>query len=144
MERLLDYLKYGISILGTWFTYLFGAWDKALAILITFMILDYITGLIKAWYKKQLSSDVGLHGLTRKASILIVLIVAVLLDRLINQGTWVFRTLVAYFYIANEGISILENVAVLGLPVPEKLRDVLIQLKENKGDEENVTNNKAN
>ena len=133
MERLLDYLKYGISILGTWFTYLFGAWDKALAILITFMILDYITGLIKAWYKKQLSSDVGLHGLTRKASILIVLIVAVLLDRLINQGTWVFRTLVAYFYIANEGISILENIAVLNVPFPSKLKEVLVQLQETKG-----------
>ena len=133
MERLLDYLKYVISILGTWFTYLFGAWDKALAILITFMVLDYITGLIKAWYKKELSSDVGLHGLTRKASILIVLIVAVLLDRLVNQGTWVFRTLVAYFYIANEGISILENIAVLNVPFPKKLKDTLIQLRD-KGD----------
>ena len=133
MERLLDYLKYGISILGTWFTYLFGAWDKALAILICFMVLDYATGLIKAWYKKQLSSDVGLHGLTRKASILIVLIVAVLLDRLINQGTWVFRTLVCYFYIANEGISILENIAVLNVPFPSKLKEVLVQLQETKG-----------
>lgn len=144
MERIINYFKYVVSVIGTVFTYLFGSWDKALAILITFMVLDYITGLIKAWYKKELSSDVGLHGLARKATILIVLIIAVLLDRLINQGTWVFRTLVAYFYIANEGISILENIAVLNVPFPAKIKDVLIQLQENKGDGENVTNNKAN
>lgn len=130
MERLLDYLKYGISILGTWFTYLFGSWDKALIVLITFIVLDYITGIIKAWYKKELSSDTGLHGLARKGTILIVLIIAVLLDRLLNEGTWVFRTLVCYFYIANEGISILENIAVLNVPFPQKLKDVLIQLQE--------------
>ena len=94
------------------------------------MALDYITGIIKAWYKKELSSDTGLHGLARKGSILIVLIIAVLLDRLINEGTWVFRTLVCYFYIANEGISILENIAVLNVPFPAKIKEVLIQLQE--------------
>ena len=57
-------------------------------------------------------------------------IVGVLLDRLLNEGTWVFRTLIAYFYIANEGISLIENCVGLGLPVPQKLQDTLIQLKE--------------
>ena len=132
MERIINYFKYAVSVLGTILTYLFGSWDKALAILICFMVLDYITGIIKAWYKKELSSDVGLHGLARKATILIVLIIAVLLDRLLNTGTWVFRTLVCYFYIANEGISILENIAILNVPLPSKLKDVLIQLQ--KGD----------
>ena len=130
MEKVIDYLKCGISVIGTIFTYLFGSWDKALMVLITFIILDYITGIIKAWYKKELSSDTGLHGLARKGTILIVLIIAVLLDRLLNEGTWVFRTLVCYFYIANEGISILENIAVLNVPFPQKLKDVLIQLQE--------------
>lgn len=130
MEKVINYLKCGISVIGTVLTYLFGSWDKALIVLITFMVLDYITGIIKAWYKKELSSDTGLHGLARKGTILIVLIIAVLLDRLLNEGTWVFRTLVCYFYIANEGISILENIAVLNVPFPQKLKDVLIQLQE--------------
>ena len=130
MEKIINYLKCVISVGGTVFTYLFGSWDKALAILICFMIMDYITGIIKAWYKKELSSDTGLHGLARKGTILIVLIIAVLLDRLLNEGTWVFRTLVCYFYIANEGISILENIAVLNVPFPAKIKEVLIQLQE--------------
>lgn len=115
---------------GTFLTWLFGAWDTALAVLIAFMVLDYVTGLLRGAINKELSSDVGFKGLARKMVILIVLIVAVALDRLSNTGTWVFRTLICYFYIANEGISILENSASLGLPVPDKLKDMLIQLKE--------------
>ena len=92
------------------------------------MVIDYITGIIKAYTRKELSSDVGLHGIARKFLIILVLIVAVLLDRLLNTGTWVFRTLACYFYIANEGISILENAVILGLKVPEQLKEALIQL----------------
>ena len=90
------------------------------------MILDYITGVVRAYINKTVSSDVGLKGIARKCVILIVLIVAILLDRLLNAGTWVFRTLVAYFYISNEGISLLENC----VSVPEKLQDALLQLKK--------------
>jgi len=115
---------------GTFLTWLFGAWDTALAVLIAFMVLDYVTGLLRGAINKELSSNVGFKGLARKMVILIVLIVAVALDRLSNTGTWVFRTLICYFYIANEGISILENSASLGLPVPDKLKDMLVQLKE--------------
>lgn len=119
-----------IAGIGTFFTWLFGTWDTALAVLVSFMVLDYITGLLRGAINKELSSDIGFRGLARKMLILIVLIVAVALDRLSNTGTWVFRTLVAYFYIANEGISIIENSAALGLPVPEKLKEMLLQLKE--------------
>ena len=132
MEKVLQNLKFIVSILGTVFTFLFGAWDTALGILILFMVLDYITGLIKGYVTKELSSDIGLHGLARKSVILIVLIVAVALDRLLGNGNWLFRTLVAYFYIANEGLSILENCGTLGLPVPKKVLDALAQLKEGK------------
>lgn len=83
------------------------------------MILDYITGVLKAYINKTVSSDVGLKGIARKSLILVVLIVVVLLDRLLNAETWVFRTLIAYFYIANEGISLLENCAGLDLPIPK-------------------------
>ena len=117
----------GIATLLTW---LFGTWDVALRILIGFMVLDYFTGWLRGVVNKELSSDIGFKGLAKKSVILVVLVVAVSLDRLMNTGTWVFRTLVCYFYIANEGISIIENSATLGLPVPEKLKDVLLQLKE--------------
>jgi len=121
-----------IAALGTGLTYLFGSWDTALIVLVIFMAIDYITGLMRATVNKEVSSSVGFKGLTKKFAILLVIIVAVLLDRLTGTGKWVFRTLVAYFYIANEGISILENSAALGLPVPDKLKDVLAQLKDGK------------
>lgn len=132
MEKVLQNLKFIVAGIGTMLTWLFGSWDTALGILILFMILDYITGLIKGYVTKELSSDIGLHGLARKSIILIVLIVAVALDRLLGNGNWLFRTLVAYFYIANEGLSILENCGTLGLPVPQKILDALAQLKEGK------------
>lgn len=78
MEKLLEYLKYIVAIIGTGLTWLFGAWDMALTILIVFMILDYITGILKGYVLKELSSDIGLKGLARKAVILVVLIVAVM------------------------------------------------------------------
>ena len=130
MEKVINGFKMGIAIIGTGFTWLFGSWDTALAVLIIFIVLDYCTGLLRAYINKEISSNVGLKGIARKGVIFVVLIVAVLLDRLLNTGNWVFRTLVAYFYIANEGISSLENCAGLGLPIPEKLKDALAQLKE--------------
>lgn len=130
MEKVINGFKMGVAIVGTGFTWLFGSWDTALAVLIIFIVLDYCTGLLRAYVNKEVSSNVGLKGIARKAVIFIVLIVAVLLDRLLNTGSWVFRTLVCYFYIANEGISLLENCAGLGLPIPEKLKEALAQLKE--------------
>lgn len=119
-----------IATIGTWLTWLFGTWDTALAILILFMGLDYLTGVIRGYINKELSSDVGLKGIARKAVIFIVLIVAVALDRLLATGNWVFRTLVCYFYIANEGLSLIENCGSLGLPIPDKLKEALAQLKD--------------
>ena len=130
MDNLSNYSKGVVAIVGTALTWLFGAWDTALMVLVCFMVLDYCTGVIRAFINKEVSSDIGLKGIARKAVILIVLIVAVLLDRLLNTGTWVFRTIVCYFYIANEGISLLENCAGLGLPVPESIQNALVQLKD--------------
>ena len=130
MEKLLEYWKYVVVVIGTVFTWLFGTWDVALSVLISFMVMDYLTGIMKAFVNKEVSSSIGLKGIARKCLILLVLIVAVLLDRLINNGTWLFRTLICYFYIANEGISLLENAICIGLDVPEQLKDALIQLKE--------------
>lgn len=132
MEKVFNSL---VAITATFFTYLFGNWDLALQVLIIFMVLDYLTGVIYAYTIKTLNSEIGFKGLIKKCMILAVLIVGVALDRMLgNNGTWVFRTLVAYFYIANEGISLLENISNLGVPVPSKIKNALEQL--NKDDEE--------
>ena len=125
-----------IAGIGTFLTWLFGAWDIALMVLVCFIVLDYLTGLIKAYLTKKLSSNVGLHGIARKSVILIVLIMSVMLDRILNSGTWVFRTLVCYFYIANEGLSILENCSVIGLPIPDRIQEALEQLKNRENESE--------
>lgn len=130
MERMLNLLRYIVAFAGTGVTWLFGSWDMALTILVTFMLLDHATGVLRGYLNKELSSDIGLHGIARKTVIFVVLIVGVCLDRLINSGNWIFRTLVAYFYIANEGLSLIENCAALGVPIPDKILDALAQLKE--------------
>ncbi len=119
-----------VALIGGFLTYILGGWDTCLIVLVSFIVLDYMTGVWGAFIQKKVSSDTGRRGILKKATILIVLIVAVLLDRLINNGTWVFRTLVCYFYIANEGISLLENAVKIGVPVPKKLLDTLEQLKK--------------
>ncbi len=123
-----------VAVVATFFTYLFGGWDVALSILIIFMVLDYLTGVIYAYTIQALNSEVGFKGLIKKCMILVVLIIGVMLDRILGNGTWVFRTLVCYFYIANEGISLLENISNLGVPIPSKIRNALEQL--NKDDKE--------
>lgn len=128
--KMKEYINATVAAIGTGLTYIFGGWDTVIIVLVIFMALDYLTGVMAAIANKELNSNVGFKGLFKKVTILIVLIVAVLLDRLLNSDTWVFRTLVAYFYIANEAISLLENSARMGLPVPQKLLDILAQLKK--------------
>lgn len=118
-----------IALIGAGLTFIFGRWDMPLMVLICFMAIDYATGLISAAVRGVLNSKTGYKGIAKKASILAILIVAVLLDRLLNGSTWVFRTLVCYFYISNEGLSILENVGKSGVPLPDKLLSKLEQLK---------------
>ena len=121
-----------VATLATGATYLFGGWDVALITLVVFIVLDYITGVIIAINNHTLSSAVGMKGLSKKFLIILILIGAVCLDRLMSNEAYIFRTLVCYFYIANEGISLIENAASLGLPVPEKLKEILEQLKDEK------------
>ena len=135
MKRMEKLFNGTVAVVATFLTYLFGGWDAAIGILIVFMILDYVTGVVVAYQNKQLNSEIGFKGLIKKCMILIILIVAVMLDRLLNTGTWVFRTLVCYFYIANEGVSLLENVSNLGVKIPGKLKDALEQLNEKESEE---------
>ena len=136
MKKMEKIFNSTVTVVATFFTYLFGGWDVAIGILIVFMCLDYATGVIVAYQNNLLNSEVGFKGLVKKFMILVILIVAVMLDRLMNTGTWVFRTLVCYFYIANEGISLLENVSNLGVKIPDKLKDALVQLNKDESEEE--------
>lgn len=132
-------LKGGIALLGTSLTYLFGGWDMALQLLVLVIVIDYVSGVLKGFYTKEVSSNTGFKGIIRKAMIFVVVIVAVVLDRLIGkEGVWLFRTLVVYFFISNECISILENCSVMGLPIPKKLLDVLAQIKDKTDNGEDV------
>lgn len=126
----MDYFKYFIMMIGAGISWLFGAWDIPIIFLVIVMVLDYITGILKAKINKELSSEIGLKGIARKFLILAIIMIAVLMDRLLNTGTWVFRSLACYFYIANEALSILENATVLGLKIPDGLKNALIQLQE--------------
>ena len=102
--------------------------------LIAFVVVDYITGLMAAGLEKKLSSGVGFRGIFKKVVIFCLVAVGNIIDTYIIQNGSVLRTAVVFFYLSNEGISILENVGRIGLPIPEKLRSVLEQLKEEKSD----------
>lgn len=122
-------VNFTLAGLGTLFSWLFGAWDMALMILVTVMALDYATGVTRGFVNKQLSSEYGFRGLAKKLTIFYVLILAVLIDRLIGEG-WIFRTLVCFWYTGNEGSSVIENAAAIGLPIPSQLVDALVQLRQ--------------
>ncbi len=103
--------------------------------LIAFMALDYITGVVVAVIEKRLSSEVGFRGLAKKFLILVFVAVGHIADTYILGGTPAAMSAVMLFYIANEGISIIENAAALGLPVPKKLKDIMAQLKKESEEE---------
>ena len=116
--------------IGAVVNYLWGGLDIMFTALLTLMLLDFITGLICGAKRKELDSQKAYTGITRKKMMILVMIaVAVIVDRLLGlQGTT--RSLVIFYYVAMEGISITENAAKIDLPVPKKLKDILLQLKE--------------
>ena len=118
-----------ISILATYFIYLVGGIDVAFISLVVIMASDYVTGVLSAIYNKKLNSKIGYKGILKKASYLLVIALGVILDKLLGQ-TGSVRTLVIYFFIANDGISILENVGEMNIPLPKKLKELLDQLKK--------------
>lgn len=117
---------------ATVFIYIFEGIDVALICLLIAIIIDYISGIIKAFVTKQLSSQIGLKGILKKVGILCVVALAVLVDRITGE-TGAIRTLVIYYFVANEGLSIIENIAATGIPIPASLKKALKALrKENK------------
>ncbi|MGN1135185.1 MAG: holin family protein [Oscillospiraceae bacterium] len=127
-----DFVKGIMAFFCAVFGYLFGKFDGMMGALIALIVLDYITGIIAAFVERKLSSEVGARGIAKKMIMLLTVAVANVVDvSVIGEGN-VLRSVAALFYIANEGISLLENGARLGVPMPKKLIDVLVQLKSEK------------
>ena len=120
------------SIILTTCVYLLGGWDVAIQSLIIVMIIDYLTGIASAVYNKQLSSKVGFKGIIKKFCYLLVVALSVVIDNLTGQSG-IIRNLVIYFFVANDGLSIIENMAEMNIKLPKKLVDSLKQIK-NKGE----------
>lgn len=126
-------VQIGFTAFGGFLGWYLGGWDGFLYALTVFIVIDYLTGLMCAILEKKLSSEVGFRGIFKKVLIFALVGVGHIVDtQIIGDGS-VLRTAVIFFYLSNEGISIVENAVRIGLPVPQKLKDVLLQLKT-KGD----------
>lgn len=130
MKEFWNTIQLAFAAVGGWLGYFLGGCDGLLYALLTFVVIDYITGVMYAIADKNLSSEVGFKGICRKVLIFLLVGIANVLDvQVISTGS-VLRTAVIFFYISNEGVSLLENAAHLGLPVPEKIKTVLEQLHD--------------
>lgn len=130
MKEFWNTLQLAFTVVGGWLGYFLGGCDGLILALLLFVVADYITGVMCAAIDKKLSSSVGFKGIFRKVLIFMLVGIANIIDfQVIKQGS-VIRTAVIFFYLSNEGLSLIENAAHLGLPVPEKLKNVLEQLHD--------------
>lgn len=136
MDNVVDALRIAAAGIGGIVTYIWGPWDALIIALVAMVVIDYITGVIKAAVQGKLSSLVGFKGLLKKVAIFLLVAVGVMVDRVIPATNEAVRSAVIFFYIANEGLSILENAGELGLPLPAALKKSLekMQDKEEKPD----------
>ena len=130
MKELWNAIQFVFTVVGGWLGYFLGGCDGLLIALVVFSVVDYITGVMCAINDQKLSSEVGFRGICRKVLIFFLVGVANILDvEVIGTGS-VLRTAIIFFYLSNEGVSLLENAAHLGLPIPKKLKDILSQLHD--------------
>ena len=130
MKEFWNTIQLIFTAVGGWLGYFLGGCDGLLYALIAFVVIDYITGVMCAIINKQLSSEVGFKGIFRKVLIFLLVGIANIIDvQVIGTGA-VLRTAVIFFYISNEGVSLLENAGHLGLPIPEKIKTLLEQLHD--------------
>lgn len=135
MKEIWNWIQVTFAVVGGWLGYFLGGWDGFLYALLTFVVIDYITGLMCAVLDKKLSSEVGFRGIFKKVLIFSLVAIGHIIDKNVIGDGSVIRTAVIFFYLSNEGISILENAVHVGLPVPQKLKDILEQL-HNRSDKE--------
>lgn len=137
MKEFWNTIQLIFTAVGGWLGYFLGGCDGLLYALLAFVVIDYVTGVMCAIADKKLSSAVGFKGICRKVMIFLLVGIANILDlQVIGTGS-ILRTAVIFFYISNEGVSLLENAAYLGLPIPEKIKTVLEQLHDRAEKEEN-------
>ena len=146
MKEFWNAIQLVFTAVGGWLGYFLGGCDGLLIALVVFAVADYITGIMCAVIDKKLSSEVGFRGICRKVLIFILVGIANILDvEVIGTGS-ILRTATIFFYLSNEGVSLLENAAYLGLPIPEKLKDVLEQIhgraEANGNDKAEINDNK--
>lgn len=140
MKELWNTVQLIFAAIGGWLGYFLGGCDGLLIALVAFVVIDYITGVMCAIADKDLSSEVGFKGICRKVLIFLLVGIGHLLDtHVIGTGS-VLRTAVIFFYISNEGVSLLENATHLGLPVPQKMKDILAQLHDRSESNESEDN----
>ena len=130
MKQIWNGIQVAFTALGGFLGWFLGGVDGFLYALIAFAVIDYITGVLCAIADKTLSSEVGFKGICRKVLIFTLVGIGNILDVYVLGETGVLRTAVIFFYLSNEGVSLLENAAHLGLPIPEKLKEVLEQLHD--------------
>ncbi|SKA11655.1 toxin secretion/phage lysis holin [Pilibacter termitis] len=134
MKETWNWTQVGLMTIGGFLGWFLGGVDGSLFTLLAFVIVDYLTGVLRAITEKKLSSQIGSIGITKKVMIFLLVGIAHMLDvEIIGNGN-VLRDAVIFFYISNEGISIIENAVKIGLPIPEKLKDVLEQITKHKED----------
>ena len=133
MKDIWSTIQLVFSAIGGTLGYILGGLDGMLYTLLVFVVVDYITGILYAIVDKKLSSEVGFQGIARKVIIFTLVGIAHLLDVQILGKAGVLRAMVIFFYVSNERISIVENATHLGLPIPEKLKSILEQLKDKEG-----------
>lgn len=130
MKELWNTAQLIFAAVGGWLGYFLGGCDGLLYALVAFVVIDYITGVMCAGIDHKLSSEVGFKGICRKVLIFLLVGIAHILDGWVSGTGSVLRTAVIFFYISNEGVSLLENAGHLGLPIPKKMKEILEQLHD--------------
>ncbi len=133
MKEAINTLQLILTAIGGYIGYFLGGFDGLIYALVAFVVIDYITGLMAAVIEKRLSSGIGFRGIFKKVLIFTLVGIGHIIDfHLIEKGSAV-RTAVIFFYLSNEGLSIMENAAKVGLPIPEKLQIVFTELRREEG-----------
>lgn len=130
MKEVVNMLQFLFATIGAFLGGILGGFDGFLYALILFVVIDYVTGVMVAVLEKKLSSSLGFRGIFKKVLTFILVLTAHIIDSKLLGSGGAIRTAVIFFYISNEGISILENTAKIGLPIPQKLREVLNKIKK--------------
>lgn len=130
MQMTWNEIRIGCAAVGAWLGWFIGGFDNLLYALLTFVCLDYITGVLCACRERQLSSEIGFMGICRKVLLFVLVGVAHTLDETMLGSGSALRTATILFYLSNEGLSTVENVVRMGLPIPDRLQEALKQLRK--------------